>query len=128
MPKSIISFKQKGSFRNTDRFFHRSLKREYLDVLKKYGEIGVDLLREATPKDSGVTADSWSYRIEEGDGTVQVAWYNSNNNDWANVVLMIVYGHALQNGSYIEGNDFISPTLHPMFQRLADKAWREVTK
>ena len=128
MGKPLITFKQKGDLRKTDLFFHRTLKREYLPILDRYGKMGVELLRDATPVDSGETADAWSYRVEEGEGFVRLAWYNSHNNGYINVALMIIYGHGLQNGSYIEGNDFVTPALHPMLIRLANKAWREVTK
>lgn len=129
MPHNVISFKQKGSFFNVESFFKRTLKRDYLDTIDRYGQLGVELLREATPKDTGETADAWSYRIEEDEeGIIKLVWTNSNSNEWANVVLMIVYGHALQNGSYIEPNDFITPALSPMLTNLARKVWREVTK
>jgi hypothetical protein len=126
--KSMFNVKHRGSFLNTDCFFHRTLKREYIPILEQYGRLGVDLLKEATPSLTGETAGAWDYHIEEGDGKVRIVWTNSNNNDGVNVALLIIYGHGLQNGSYVQGNDFVTPVMRPMFTELADKAWREVTK
>ena len=128
MGSNIISVKHKGSFLNTDRFFHRALKREYIPILERYGELGVEMLKDATPSVTGATAASWAYHIEEDVGKVRIVWTNSNENDGVNIALLIIYGHGLQNGSYVEGNDFVTPVMKPMFNNLADKAWREVTK
>lgn len=128
MSKNMFGVKHKGSFLNTDRFFHRTLKREYIPILERYGQIGVDLLQEATPSATGETAAAWAYHIEEDVGKVRIVWTNSHENDGVNVALLIIYGHGLQNGSYVQGNDFVTPVMKPMFTHLADKAWREVTK
>lgn len=124
----IITVKNKGSFKNTENFFNRALKRDYIKTLQKYGDLGVDLLRNATPKDSGITAESWSYEIEEGDGSVSVVWQNNNENEGVNIAILIIYGHGLHNGGYVQGNDFVTPAIRPLLGEMADKVWREVTK
>lgn len=126
--KSIITVKQHGSFRRTSRFMKKALRQDYLKVLDDYGQLGVQLLADHTPTASGETAAAWSYKILPGDGMIRLAWYNSHENDGVNVAILIIYGHAVQNGSYVEGNDFVTPAMRPLLDELAKRAWREVTK
>lgn len=123
-----IAIKHKGSFKNTERFFNRVLRRGYLNVLEKYGEKGCELLKEHTPVDSGKTADSWDFGIEEEKGKVTLYWTNSNMHDGVSVAILLVYGHGLQNGSYVQPVDFISPVIGPMMQEMANECWKEVTR
>ena len=90
--------------------------------------MGVDALREATPKDTGKTSESWSYSIEMKDGTAKVIWSNSNVSDWANVAVLIQYGHATRNGGYVEGIDYINPAMSSIFEKMAQDIWKEVAK
>jgi len=125
---ALIKIKHKGNFNNTERFFNRVLKRGYLNILEKYGKAGVDALRNATPSESGKTADSWNFGIEEGNGTVTLYWTNSNENQGVNIAILLIYGHGLQNGSYVQGVDFVNPAMRPIFEKIADESWKEVTK
>lgn len=124
----MIKVKHKGSFKNTERFFNHALHRDWATILSRYGAEGVRLLKEATPQDSGETADSWGFEIERGNGTVTIAWTNHHENQGVNIAILIMYGHGLWNGGYVEGNDFVHPTIRPLMQELADRAWKEVTK
>ncbi len=124
----MITFKQKGNFKKTEKFMKRALKREYRKLLEQYGKLGVDMLAANTPVDTGKTAASWNYGIEEGDGKITLYWTNSNENKGACIVLLLIYGYGLQNGTYIEGLDFVSPVMRPFFKQIADKSWKEVTR
>ena len=124
----LIKIKHKGNFNNAERFFNRVLKREYLNILDNYGKMGVDALRQATPSSSGKTADSWNFGIEEGNGTVTLYWTNSNENQGVNIAILLIYGHGLQNGSYVQGIDFVNPAMRPIFEKIADESWKEVTR
>lgn len=125
---AIITVKHKGSFKNTEKFFNRSLKRDYMKVLRKYGDAGVELLKQATPKDSGITSESWGYEIQQSNGQVSIIWTNNNENDGVNIAILIIYGHGLHNGGYVQGNDFVTPAIRPLLGQMADNVWREVTK
>lgn len=124
----MIKVKQKGDFRHTERLFKNALKRKYLEVLEHYAELGVEALRNATPTDSGETAASWGYEIESGDGRTTISFTNSHENNGQNIAILIIYGHGTRNGGYVEGNDFVSPAIIPVFQQLADQIWMEVRK
>ena len=124
----LIKFKHKGSFSNTEQFFNRVLRKNYRNILARYGELGVEILKEATPVYSGETRDSWNFEIEDHNGIVTLAWTNSHENEGLNIALLIIYGHGLQNGGYVEGVDFVNPVIAPLMRELANNAWREVTK
>lgn len=124
----MISFRQKGDFKKTEKFLKKSLGKDYISVLEKYGEYGVRALSAATPVESGLTAASWSYDIIQNKGSISVVWYNSNVQRGINIAVILQYGHGTRHGGWVEGRDYINPALHPIFDELAEKAWKEVTR
>ena len=124
----IISVTQKGNFKKTDRFLSGLIGFHYKHKLKKYGERGVDALKAATPKDSGETAESWSYEIVEEPGRTAVYWRNSNVVNGTNIAIILQYGHATRNGGFVEGTDYINPAIRPIFDEMAREAWKEVVQ
>lgn len=124
----MIKFVHRGSFKNTETFLKRNEKMEVLSILRKYGQEGVEALRESTPKDSGETANSWSYEIKETSQGYQIYWSNSNINKGIPIAILIQFGHGTGTGGYVEGRDYINPAIQPIFDKIADDAWREVTK
>lgn len=127
--KNLITVSHKGDFSKTTEFLSRLVGGKYLrEVLSKYGERGVEALSGATPKDTGLTASSWSYRIVESGDSVSIEWLNSNFGDnWAPIAIMLQYGHATGTGGWVEGRDYINPAMRPIFDEMAQLAWKEVT-
>ena len=126
---SQVVIKNKGNFSLTDKFFEAIGNAIRRVDLNKYGRMGVNALREATPKDSGKTADSWFYVIEHDKEKKQynISWYNDNIADgWFPIAIMIQYGHATNNGGYVKGRDYINPALQSVFDQMAENAWKEV--
>lgn len=101
-------------------------KEKLMSILKKYGEEGVASLREMTPKDTGETASKWRYEIQQGNGSVTLSFLNDAQNDGIPIAILIQYGHGTGTGGYVQPNDFINPAMKPIFQRIADDAWKEV--
>ena len=124
----MIKFRQKGDFRKTDRFLKKLGNGDYLKGFQRFGEAGVKALQEATPKDTGLTASSWSYSIEKTKNGLGISWNNSNINNGVNIAIIIQYGHGTSSGYYVEGVDYINPALKPVFDALAKDAWEEVTR
>lgn len=123
-----IKISSKGTFSKTMDFLNRSKSLNF-NVLYKYGEEGLAALREATPVKTGLTADSWGYRIVQTDTTIGIEWYNTNvQNGWAPVAILLQYGHATGTGGYVEGRDYINPAMKPIFDRIEQNVWREVIK
>ena len=128
---SIIAVQSKGSFGKIDRFLKKNQHLSLNRYLKMYGQKGVEALSNATPRDTGLTADSWRYSIEKDEKKkiIRIVWYNDNVVDeWYNVALMIQYGHATKNGTYVEGIDYINPALKSIFDDLAKDIWEEVNR
>lgn len=122
----VVSFTKTGDFKKTDRFLHKIIERRYRHKLNVYGERGVKALKEATPEDSGETANSWSYEIDDKPGTLSIYWRNDNVNDGVNIAVILQYGHGTRNGGWVEGIDYINPALKPIFQQISDDVWKEV--
>lgn len=124
----MIKVTTRGSFKNTEKFLISMKSRSYLKVLSKYGPVGVTALKAATPVDSSDTADSWYYEIIDKPGYFSIQWLNSNMEDGISIAAIIQYGHGTRNGGYVEGVDYINPAMQPIFERIAQDMWREVTK
>lgn len=127
MVKGMISFKHKGRFGKTFQWLKSFSKINY-DVLEKYGDEGLAALREATPKDTGLTADSWYYRVVRDDveKTVSIRFFNSNVHNGIPIAIILQYGHATGTGGWVEGRDYINPAIQPIFDRILKDIWREV--
>lgn len=123
----MISFSQKGDFSKLTRFLERLKEGIGVGELDKYGRAGVAALSSATPIDSGLTASSWYYEITNTKGSASIAFYNSNQNKGVPIAIILQYGHATGNGGWVEGRDYINPAIQPIFDELAETAWKEVT-
>lgn len=123
----MITIKQKGDFKKTERFLTRAERINLRNLLNRYGEIGVEALRVATPTDTGKTANSWSYEVVLNDGSSSIFWSNSNVNKGVNIAVILQHGHGTRNGGYVKGIDYINPALQPIFDEIAETAWKEVT-
>lgn len=123
----VIKFKHRGNFNNTERFFKRAQKMDFFRNLEKYAQEGVAALSSATPVDSGLTAASWDYEIVKKKGSVSIYWTNSNINAGVPIAVILQYGHGTNNGGYVQGRDYINPAIRPIFDKIADNAWKEVT-
>lgn len=131
----MIRFKHVGDFskatlylKNLAFFVGMRLAASGGSILDEYGRRGVEALSSATPLDSGKTANSWSYKIEQGKESVTIAFYNSNENEGVPIAIILQYGHGTGTGGWVEGRDYINPAIQPIFDEIADEAWREVTK
>ena len=122
-----IRFIHRGHFEATMNFLGKAKRRTYLKILDKYGRKGVEALSLATPKDTGKTAASWSYEIHHSHGGATINWTNSNINKGENIAILLQFGHGTRNGGYVKGFDYINPALLPIFEEIANSAWKEVT-
>lgn len=126
---SGISVTSNGDFSKTFKYLGKleSFKHEkLLAILNKYGEEGVRSLQEFTPKDTGETASSWSYTIDEQNGAATLSFRNDAQNDGIPIAILIQYGHGTGTGGYVPPIDFINPAMKPIFKKIADDAWKEV--
>lgn len=124
----MITFRQKGDFSKLNRYFEKVREAAKIGVLDKYGREGVAALASATPRDSGKTAESWYYEINRQNGSVSINFLNSNINKGVPIAIILQYGHGTGTGGWVEGRDYINPAILPVFDRLANDAWKEVTR
>lgn len=124
----MIKFRHKGDFSKSFRYLERVKGAVRLSDLDKYGREGVAALASATPVDSGLTAKSWYYEITRTNGSVSINFNNSNIQNGVPIAVILQYGHGTGTGGYVRGRDYINPAIRPVFDRIANDAWREVTK
>lgn len=124
----MITFKQKGNFSKLNRYLERVKEVAKIGILDKYGQAGVEALSSATPTDTGLTASSWYYKIERTKTSATIQFLNSNINNGVPIAVILQYGHGTGTGGWVEGRDYINPAIQPIFDKIANDAWKEVTK
>lgn len=124
----MIRFRQKGDFSKITRYLERAKESVRLGILDKYGREGVAALASATPVDSGLTASSWYYEIVRKDGAATINFCNSHINKGVPIAIILQFGHGTGTGGWVQGRDYINPAIQPIFDKIANEAWREVTK
>ena len=123
----MISLKSTGDFKKTDRFLNRVKSGDIFSRLSQYGRMGVDALSSATPIDTGRAAHSWTYQVGTGGGKTSISWLNTDVEGGVNVAIILQYGHGTGTGGYVQGRDYINPAMRPVFDKIAEAVWREVT-
>ena len=126
--ENVISFRQKGDFSKLTSFLEKAKEAVKIGNLDKFGREGVAALASATPVDSGITANSWYYEIENKNGSVTISFNNSNIQNGIPIAVILQYGHGTGTGGWVEGRDYINPSIRPIFDKIAEDAWKEVTK
>lgn len=123
----MVGFHQKGDFKKTEEMLKKALGKKYRSILEKYAQQGVSALSAATPKDTGYTAACWSYEIVEDSNGLSINWHNDHmEKGYANIAILLQYGHGTRNGGYVQGRDYINPAIRPIFDKIANEAWKEV--
>ena len=122
----FIVITNKGDYGKATKYLEGLKKKDFLKILEKYGEKGVEVLSAATPVNTGRTAQSWSYDIQKTNNGYVLSWSNSSTNKGISIVILNQYGHATRNGGWVKGIDFINPAIKPVFNQLADDLWKEV--
>ena len=123
----MIKITQKGDFKKATSYLEKLKGAIRLSSFDKYGREGVSALSSATPVDSGETASSWYYKIERTKNTISITFYNSNVNKGVPIAIILQYGHGTGTGGWVEGRDYINPAIQPIFDKIAEEAWKEVT-
>jgi hypothetical protein len=118
----------KGDFSKLTSYLEKAKEAVRLGYLDKYGREGVSALASATPVDTGLTANSWYYKITHGNGSVTISYHNSNIQNGVPIAIILQYGHGTRNGGWVQGRDYINPAIQPIFDKITNDAWREVTK
>lgn len=127
MSDGFVYFEHKGNFNKLEKWLNKLKNQEYLNMLSKYGEMGVNALRAATPVDTGLAASSWSYSIEQTEkGTTSLIWSNSDIEGGCKVVILVDRGHATKSGGWVPGRHFIDAALDPVIEQIVEALSREV--
>ena len=124
----MIKFKQKGDFSKLTKFLEKTKEAVKLEDPDRFGNAGVSALASATPVETGLTANSWYYKIERDNGSATISFHNSNIQNGVPIAIILQYGHGTRNGGWVQGRDYINPAIQPIFDQIANEAWKEVTE
>jgi hypothetical protein len=117
-----------GSFKHTLAFLTSMTKPSIPIELEKFAQNGVDALKAVTPRESGLTAESWRYEIVRKDRkSWSIFWSNSHMENGIPIAVLLQYGHGTGTGGYVAGRDYINPALKSVFNDISDTAWKVVT-
>jgi len=122
----MVTIRHRGSFKRAEKFLAEMSKKDYTATLRRFGELGVQALAEATPKDSGKTAEMWSYELKRTETGYELYWKNRHTNEGVNIAILLQYGHGTRNGAFVRGRDFINPAIRPVMDQMAEEIWEEV--
>lgn len=117
---------QKGDVGKTEDWLGKLTKKNVRPILEHYGQRGVDALSAATAKDSGLTSESWGYKISAKGTAYSITWTNSNIVNGVPIAIILQYGHATRNGGFVQGYDYINPALRGVMDDLAMDLWKEL--
>lgn len=123
----MLRIASSGSFSKTTGFLNRLKQGDIYKDLNRYGRMGADALSKATPRDTGLTANSWTYDITRTATKTIISWNNTNANNGTKVAILLQYGHGTGTGGYVAGTDYINPALRPIFDQIAEDVWKKVT-
>jgi len=124
----MISFRQKGDFSKLTRYLVKTKEAVKFSDLDRFGREGVAALASATPVDTGLASQSWYYEIKRDKESATISFNNSDIENGVPIAIILQYGHGTKNGGWVEGRDYINPAIQPLFDKIANDAWREVTK
>jgi hypothetical protein len=124
----MIRFKVSGDYSKANKYMTRVQHAVKNIDLTKYAERGVAALVSATPVESGKTANSWYYTIEKDSKSATINFNNSNIQNGVPIAIILQYGHGTGTGGWVQGRDYINPAIQPVFDEIANSAWKEVTK
>ena len=123
----MISIRHKGDYGKLTRYLEKLKSNARVSILDKYGKAGVEALASATPVDTGLTAQSWYYKVEVKGSSATITFCNSNIQNGIPIAIILQYGHGTGTGGWVEGRDYINPAIQPIFDKIVDDAWKEVT-
>lgn len=126
-----IELKSKGDYNKITKYLsdikNKMHQRIIAAALERYGQEGVDALSAATPVRSGLTASSWRYEVEVNDSGAKLVFHNDNINKHVNIAIILQHGHGTGTGGWVEGIDYINPAIRPLFEKIPDEVWKEVS-
>lgn len=123
----MITFNHIGDLSKSTKALVRMSAIVRRGILHKYGQLGVATLALMTPLDTGRTAGSWDYKIETASGRSSISFSNSNVNKGVNIAIILQYGHGTGTGGWVQGRDYINPAIQPVFDKITEDLWKEVT-
>lgn len=126
----LVTVTHHGNFEKTKNLLHNIRLRRLFDAVERYGQEGVEALKSATPRRTGVTADSWYYKVVSTSDKITLEFHNDSmgSDGKTPIAILIQMGHGTRNGGYVSPVDYINPAITPIFERMKDDIVERVNK
>ena len=122
-----IKIKVKGTYDKTYKYFHTALTITSIQKLKSIAEKALEKLKDATPKDSNLTANSWGYEIiQNGNKGASLYFTNINVKNGVNIAIILDAGHATVDGRWIEGKKYLDKVTKEIYDDIMQETWGEL--
>ena len=124
-----LKFSSNSNFSKTEKYLTRA--RRTSKIGENADEIGhrcVEELKKVTPKDSGLTAESWDYEVTINGKTTTILFTNSNIQNGMNVALLLEFGHGTPSGTWVEGQEYIEPVMQKVYLDVLTIKWKELKR
>ena len=89
---------------------------------------GERLLQEATPKDTGATAEAWHVNASTDKNTHDIVFSNDHTVNGFNVASGLRFGHGIKGGGFVPGRDYTSEPLRKINRQLNETIAEEISK
>lgn len=122
----MIEFTVSGDWGKTQRWLAKMKDEQMFRILDKYGPRGVNALSNATPSESGLTAQSWTYEVVHRKGYHAIHWHNTHVENGIPIAVLIEYGHGTGTGGYVPPHPYIMGAIRPIFEEIVADIMREV--
>ena len=124
----MVTIESKGDYRKATRYFKLLRRTSQLRNATSVAETCIQRLREVTPTETGLTANSWTYKIERRRNKTMIHIYNNNMQNGMNIALLLEFGHRARGGSWVAGRNYIDPVIQKTYLEVLNKTWKEMTR
>ena len=122
-------FETKGDFKNVEKWLTEMAKINPKTFVQEAANQGVQALKNATPKDTGETANGWYSEVKIRGGIAEVAWKNrAHSSENVSIAKIIELGHGTGNGGYVPPNPFIKKAMDAVFNNVDSKVTKELRR
>ena len=124
-----MNITESGDFKDLDSYLKRVIKKssDKQQAVELATSI-VDRLRQDTPKRSGLTADSWDFKISSSSKGIVIEILNNNNNGPINIAKIIHFGHGTGTGGYVPPQPYIVSSIDAVYNKKINSILTDLIK
>lgn len=124
----VIRFKQHGNWDKTTDYLNRTSMITDKVFLDKVATDGLEELRKATPKKTGILSSDWGYELVRRGKGYGILYTNSNVVNGVNIAILVDNGHMSKTGTWVSGQHFLDDAIQKVYEKIMNEIWKELRK